>query len=178
MLRAKETLGHLAADLADPINGPDEGYALTSTGAPEIGACGRTIFVFERVDDDRDVAAAMARARGVARDVVCFGQKVRLRLNNYYSRKNVSQPHNRSALPALASHEHHLLLAQEPQPRGLGLRDGQLRHRVGGRDRRPQNPLRVTRQARPRQHRDCAETLLDQPAPCRLQAPHQVSPLS
>lgn len=89
MLRSQETKGLLAADLADHIESVDDGYCVTTSQSPELGACGRTIFILHRVDDDHDIASAMAMARGFPKDVLCYGHKVRLQLNNYYTKKRV-----------------------------------------------------------------------------------------
>ena len=92
MLRSKETKGLLAADLSDHIESVDEGYCITTSQSPDLGPCGRTIFIIHRVDDDHDIASAMAMARGFPKDVLCYGHKIRLQLNNYYTRKRVRKP--------------------------------------------------------------------------------------
>ena len=91
LLKSKFTNGILALDLNQSIESYEEGYSVTTSKAPNLGACGRTIFVIEKCDDDTVIADLLAKKRGIPSNYVTYGQKIRLRANNYVSKKNVSR---------------------------------------------------------------------------------------
>lgn len=56
LLKSKLTNGILALDLNKRIESYEEGYSITTSKIPDLGACGRTIFVIEKCEDDTDIA--------------------------------------------------------------------------------------------------------------------------
>jgi hypothetical protein len=81
LLHNKKTNGFLVLDTGDKVPGPDEAYAVTTSGK-ETGPIARSVFIISKASSPDSCPD----------DVVHFGQKIRIHTNPWVFDKTVRPP--------------------------------------------------------------------------------------